>query len=225
MSKAGQIFDEQQRRAVNAAVADAESRTAAEIVPVVAGASGRYDRAEDIAGLWLGGIALALVWLFVPDASEAPGDWSGVAGVWKLIAMLGALVGGFIVGAVIAAYVPALRRLFTPAAQMRNEVATRARQVFFDRTVHHTESATGLLVYVSLYERRAAVLADQQTLEALGQPAIDALRDQLTAALKTAAVPDAMAETIRAAGEKLAEALPQQKHDTNELPDALVVID
>jgi putative membrane protein len=225
MSKARQIFGEEQRRAVNAAVAEAESRTAAEIVPVVADASGRYDRAEDIAGLWLGGITLTLVWLFVPDASDAPGDWSGVAGIWKLIAMLGALVGGFIFGAVIAAYVPTLRRLFTPRAQMRNEVAARARQVFFDRTVHHTENATGVLVFVSLYERRAAILADQQTLEALGQPALDTLRDELIVSLRAGAIPDALAATIRATGEKLAPALPQQQDDTNELPDALIVID
>ena len=47
-------FSDEQRRAVAQAVAEAEGKTSAEIVPVVATASGRYDRAEDIVGLWTG---------------------------------------------------------------------------------------------------------------------------------------------------------------------------
>ena len=56
MIKATRLITDADRQRINAAIADAELHTSAEIVPVVASASGRYDRAEDIAGLWLGGV-------------------------------------------------------------------------------------------------------------------------------------------------------------------------
>ena len=53
MRLAGEVFDEPQRRRVRDAVAAAERGTAAEIVPVVATASGAYERAAEalIAGI------------------------------------------------------------------------------------------------------------------------------------------------------------------------------
>jgi putative membrane protein len=107
---------------------------------------------------------------------------------------------------------------------MRDEVWGRSRQVFFDSRVHHTAGRTGLLIYVSLFERMAAVLADEAVTERLGQPALDALRDQLTAALAAQSLADALCATITAAGPRLAAALPREPGDVNELPDALVVL-
>ena len=77
-----------------------------------------------------------------------------------------------------------LRNLDRWLRKMRDEVAARARAVFFDGRVHHTAGATGLLVYVSLYERMAAVLADQSVLDRLGQDAVDELCGVLTAGLQ-----------------------------------------
>ena len=51
MQRASELFNDEQRATIDQAVADAESKTSAEIVPVVATASGRYDRAEDIVGM------------------------------------------------------------------------------------------------------------------------------------------------------------------------------
>ena len=56
---------------------------------------------------------------------------------------------------------------------MREEVYARAREVFFDRRVHHTGGRSGVLLYVSLYERMAAVIADQSILERIGPARID----------------------------------------------------
>ena len=47
----------------------------------------------------------------------------------------------------------------------RSAMLARAREVFFDKRVYRTAGGTGLLVYVSLYERMAAVIADQKVLE------------------------------------------------------------
>ena len=79
---------------------------------------------------------------------------------------------------------------------MRDEVAARARAVFFDSRVHHTAGNTGLLIYVSLYERMAAVLADQSIVDKLGQDALDELCAALTKKLRDLHPADAICQTI-----------------------------
>jgi len=219
------LFNPDQRRKVAQAVAQAESKTSVEIVPVVARTSGRYDRAEDVAGLWCGVLLMVLSWWLYPLPVVEPGEWGGTPAVIQLLCMIASLVAGFFIGAIIAARVSALRRLFTPAIHMREEVQAKARAVFFDHRVHHTVGGSGLLIYVSLYEHQAAVLADQATLEKLGGAAVQALCDDLTAGLKKGDITEALCATIAGAGDRLGAAMPRPAGDINELADALVVIE
>ena len=225
MQQASQRFSDQQRRQIDQAVAEAEGKTSAEILPVAATSSGRYDRPEDIVGLWLAMIGLSATWLLLPTAHAESGSWGGTPGWARLLVVVAVAVAGFVLGAVIASRVGWLRRLFTPRQQMRDEVAARAYAVFFDVRVHHTAGATGLLIYVSLYERMAAVLADQSILDNLGQDALDELCDKLTVSLHEAHPAEAICRTVTAAGEKLAPVLPRADDDVNELPNALVTLD
>lgn len=212
---------------VNEAIKAAEAMTSVEIVPVVATASGRYDRAEDIAGLWSGAAMLILVWFTCPVFSQTTesGDWGQTSAAVRIAILLATLVGGFIIGAVVASRLGWMRRLFTPAEQMAEEVAARARTIFFDQRVHHTTGASGLLIYVSLYEHVATILADRQVLDKLGQAAIDGLCRQLTAQLHEGTLTNAIVSTITEAGNQLGAAMPRAGDDVNELADALVVID
>ena len=225
MKPASGLFNDEQRRRINQAVFEAESKTSAEIVPVVATASGRYDRPEDIAGLWLGVAGLVAAWWLLPAPAAEAGSWGGLPAWASGACFAAAVVVGFVVGAAVASRVGWLRRLFTSRTQMREEVEASARQGFFDSRVHRTAGATGLLAYVSLYERMAMIIGDQAIVEALGQPALDELCRQLTEGLRTAGATEALCETIRAAGERLAGVLPRAEDDVNELPDGLVTID
>ena len=225
MRIASESFTDEQKKRINDAVVEAESKTSAEIVPVVATASGRYDRPEDIVGVWLGVAALVGAWAVLPAAGGEPGSWGGFPAVVHLICLAAAVVVGFVVGAVLGSYVGWLRRLFTPRNQMRDEVSAAARQAFFDGRVHHTAGATGLLVYVSLYERMATVLADRAVLDKLSQAALDELQVGLIEQLRTAGPTEAICGVVRAAGERLGEVLPRAEDDVNELPDGLVTID
>jgi putative membrane protein len=222
---ASRHFDTQARQRINAAVAEAERNTSAEIVPVVASASGRYDRAEDLAGLCLSIILLVVVWVLFQRVDPASGGWDGPGVTLNLVWLVLTIVIGFVLGAVIASRINWLRRLFTPMNEMAMEVNERARQVFYDQRMHHTSGSTGVLLYVSLLERMAVVIADQAVVEKLGAATIDELRDAFTAKLRTAPLVEALGEIIRTTGQKLAPALPRTAGDVNELPDALVVVE
>jgi putative membrane protein len=225
MRQASEHFSDEQRRTVAHAVVEAERKTSAEIVPVVATASGRYDRPEDIVGLWLGIIGLIVAWWVLPVAATESGSWGGMPEWERLLIVVVAAVAGFVIGAVLASHVGWLRLLFTPRRQMRDEVTARARAVFFDSRVHHTTGNTGLLVYVSLYERMAAVLADQSIMDKLGQDVLDELCAALTRNLRELHPADAISQTISVAGEKLAPVLPRAEDDVNERSDSLILLD
>ena len=161
----------------------------------------------------------------VPLPSVEAGAWDSASPVWQLLALLAATFVGFVAGAFVATRVDWLRRLFTPAAQMREEVYGRAREVFFDKRVHHTGAGSGVLLYVSLFEHSAAVIADQQILDKLSQQTIDDTCREFTQRLHDTTPIDALRDTIRSLGQRLAPVLPRTEDDVNELPDALVVIE
>jgi putative membrane protein len=223
MKKASRVFPGDDRKRIAEAVQAAESKTSAEIVPVVATSSGRYDRSEDVIGLWIGAIALVVVWVLFQDAK--PAEWGGTKLVISLPIVLGIIVGGWLLGVLIANQVGWLRRLFTPRKELRAEVQQAASKAFFDSRVHHTAGSTGVLIYVSLFEHVAVILADQQVTEKLGQEKLDQFRDDLTGVLKEGKYTDAFCKAIEEIGTALGEILPRAEHDKNELADALVVMD
>jgi len=223
MQKASTFLTKEQLGAVEAAVVAAEKKTSVEIVPVVATASGRYDRAEDLAGLWLGSALMCTLWYVWPVPHVEVGDWSASFPV-QYVGWLAALLGGFVVGAIIATKVGWLRRLLTPKKELVAEVRQRAREAFFDQRIHHTGGATGVLVYVSLFERTVCILADAAVMKVLPEGEIDRLCAALTAKMKTAPA-EGMVETIASLGETLSVPLPRAEDDVDELENAVVLID
>ena len=224
MRRASEIINAEQRARVESAVSAAESRTSCEIVPVVATASGRYDRAEDLVGLWFAMVGAVAAFLMFPGHSEH-GTWGGIPLWGQTGLLLLVMLVCFIAGAVLADRFHNLRRLFTPRSHMQKEVNLRARELFFDRRVHHTAGASGLLIFVSLYERTAVVLGDRSIVETLGEKFPEELCQRLTSSLRTQDVASAICETIQHAAASLQTALPRMANDVQELPDTLVLLD
>ena len=225
MKRATDKFNNEQRQQVETSVREAEAKTSCEIVPVVAGSSGRYDRPEDVVGLWLATVAAVTVWLTFPRQLNDSGNWGGPSIALGLLTMVVCVVAGFVIGAIAGSKIDVLRRLFTPRAQQRQEVSSRAREVFFDKRVHHTAESTGLLFYVSLFEQMAVILGDQAVVEKLGQGTIDQLCQKLTSELKSTDISTALSSAISEAGTTLADVLPRENGDVNEFADTLILID
>lgn len=224
MRRASEIINAEQRARVESAVSAAESKTSCEIVPVVATASGRYDRAEDLVGLWFAMVGAVAAFLMFPGPGDH-GTWGGISLWGQAGLLLLVMLVCFIAGAILADRFQNLRRLFTPRSHMQKEVNLRARELFFDRRVHHTTGASGLLIFVSLYERTAVVLGDRSIAETLGEKFPEELCQRLTSSLRTQDVASAICETIQYAAASLQTALPRMENDVQELPDTLVLLD
>jgi putative membrane protein len=227
MVRASNFFSEQERKQIAEEVAEAEKHTSAEIVPVVATASGDYDRAEDLVGLWVAVGALALLWWILLPAGQG-GEWSlpvvGVSWLGLLVA-IGVVFAGFLVGAALAAQIGWLRRLFTSRRQMRGEVERGAARAFLDHGLRETEQRTGILIYVSLFERMVRVTGDQTIAGKLTGQDWQKVRDLTVEGIKQGKPGEGMVAGIRHCGKILAEHFPVASGDVDELPNDLRIID
>ena len=225
MKRASKYFSDGEKLRIEQAVAEAEAETSAEILPVLASSSGRYDRAEDIAGVWLSIIFMTLTWAVLQTQSAEAAQWGSTWARFELPLLVLAVIVGYGLGMTIATYSWTLRRLFTPKKHMSAEVELAAGHAFFDRRVHHTQGGTGILIYVSLFEHEASILADQTAHEKLGQEALDELCKKLIDGIKAGDLATALCEVIKDAGERLAKVLPRTDGDHNELENTLIILD
>jgi len=226
MKRARKFFTPEEQGKINQAVAEAEKRTSGEIVPVVATASGRYDRAEDVAGLLLGLAVLTAIWLWFQRIVPVQGDWEqgqrltlGLPWVLLIVAV------SFIVGATLASRIGWLRRLSTSNREMREEVQRAAWQAFGNFRVGRTAAGTGILLYVSLFEQMVCVLGDDPIAARLDQKTWEEIRDTIIEGIRRRRAADAFCQAIASCGDLLSQHFPYRLGDVNELSDELRVID
>jgi putative membrane protein len=140
------FLTDETKKALTGAVQAVEASSSAELVISVRPSSGYHLHADLLAGLAAAFAALAVL-LYSP--------WTfGLA--WFIVDPLVAAA----LGALVSSRSPALRRLLTPPSVRRRQVETAARAMFVEKRIHRTTGRTGILLYVSLLERDAAVVVD-----------------------------------------------------------------
>jgi putative membrane protein len=201
------FFSEQEQRRIEQAVIAAESKTAGEIVPIIAAFSARYTEIEllgVVCGLFTG-VIIEYFWSD-PWASE----------YWRLWPVVGALVG------FLLARIPAAKRLLASSDRATEAVHSFALALFSEHGLHYTRDHTGILILVSLLEHRVEVLADRGINTKVESGTWQEIAHMLTQGLKSGHAADAFCKAIERCGEILAIHFPRQPDDTNELPNRLV---
>ncbi len=225
MKIASAYFSDEDRRLIEEAVAKAERETSGEIVPVVATKSGRYDRAEDLFGLLMAFALLGVFWILAPYIGLS-GGW-GAAGSENpgFFSVVIILIIGIFVGATVSTLFPGLCRPFVSEEEMREEVEKRAAEAFHRFRVRGTENATGILIYISLFEKMARVMGDDAISSKLDQSRWEEILRLLIDSIKQGAPVAGFEKAILKSGELLGEHFPIQPGDKNELANELRIID
>lgn len=223
--KASQLFTARDRERIAEAIAAAEARTSGEIIPVAAGESGRYDRAEDVFGVLTALAVLATGWTLSGMRSGSE-DWvsagtppPGLFGVALLVIV------GFAAGASLASFVPVLRLPFILRQEMDEEVDRSAAEAFHRFRLRETAGATGILIYVSLYEHRVRVLGDSAISGKLGEADWQSICSAVTDGMKRGLPAEGLVQAIGRAGDLLARHFPRETSDRNELVNELKLLD
>ncbi len=226
MRHATELFDQEGIAAVEAAIREVEKKTSAEVVPVVATVSGRYDRAEDLFAFLLALLVLGGAWGWLQGLAPATGAWgSGSTLKLGLPAVLAILVAIFLVGMALASHFPLLRLPLIARREMQEEVEGRARETFQRLRVRGTRAGTGVLIYVSLYEHMVHVVGDDAINAKLSEGDWQVLCETIISGFKSGKPVEGMRHGIQRCGELLAHHFPIAPGDRNELPDRLHLLD
>ncbi|PZU59407.1 MAG: hypothetical protein DI547_07090 [Sphingobium sp.] len=211
---------------VSAAVTDAEKETDGEIVTIV---TRRSDSYHDVGLHWaIGTVFLALaVYAMAPDFYR--GLILSVAGGWEhdlsdrafLLWIFCALIVKFLFVRYLLAIMP-LRMLLTPRATKGRRVRRRAILLFRAAAEARTRGRTGVLIYLSLDEHRAEILADAAITAKVSPESWGDIMAHLVDAIRADRPGEGLAQAVREVGHVLAAHFPRSPDDFNELPDRLI---
>jgi putative membrane protein len=199
---------------ISAAVRDAEAKTSGEIYCVVARASASYFFPAALI------VTLAIVLLSLPIAYLLDRWWYEL----KPVTLVSAQILAMGCALLVLRFFPALRIHLVPARQRYRHAHDNAMKQFLARNIHITSARTGVLLFVSLAERYAEVVADAGINQKVAQQTWDGVVAMLTAHAKKAHVADGFVEAIAVVGALLAEHFPIGSGDVNELADHVVEI-
>lgn len=213
---------------VSAAVTAAEEHTSGEIVPVLADRSDGY---TDVALLWAVAVAFtamafvtAFPTFYTGLVDRLLGHWSHVWTPGELLTLVtGVGLAKFLGMWAIQLWQPLKFALIPKPVKLARvrDAAIRHFKVGADRRTH---GRTGVLLYLSMREHRAEIVADEAIAtkvdaEVWGKAMVDMLAE-----IAKGNVAEGLAAGIRDVGEVLAEHFPRAEDDVNELPDRLILV-
>jgi putative membrane protein len=201
------ISDVDNRR-IAEAIRAAEKKTSGEIFCVIAGACGDY---QLVPIAWAAMIALA-----VPLPGIYLTTWP--AGVIYLIQLIAFIVSGLVLS------LPMIRFRIVPKRRMWGRAHAEAMRQFWAQGIHLTERRTGVLIFASVAERYAEIVADSGINAKVTPDVWASAIAAMISAIKAERPGDGFVAAVTLCGEQLARHFPPGTLNPNELPDKVVEI-
>lgn len=223
---AGFRLNDAEHRQISAAVADAEASSDGEIVTII---SPRSDAYHDV-GLHY---AVAAMLLLLASVAAFPLHFAALADNWlggwdhhvplrtQLSLLLGTMIAVFLLVRYSLAYMP-LRMALTPRATKERRVRRQAIGLFRSAAQGRTRGRTGILLYLSLAEHRAEIVADEAIATLVRPERWGDAMALLIGHVRRGEEAEGIVQAVQAIGAILAEHLPPKTDNPNELPDKLI---
>lgn len=205
---AARFLTASEQEGIQNAVREAEKSTAAEIVPLVVGASHDYPKAET-----LGSMVYALIFGAILT------ELFGARHMWIFLACFCLLFFGF---HELLKRFPALKRPFLSKERMEDEVSEGALTAFFRHGLFGTRDRTGILIYISVFERKVWILADSGITEVVPQSTLNGITAELTAGIKAGRQAEAITAAVRKCASIVAPHFPREADDADELANLII---
>jgi putative membrane protein len=214
------------RDKISAAISAAEATSDGEIVAVTTALSDSY---HDVALHWaLVPLFAVLAWAaWRPTALEwwyrfLLGGWQPEPSMGELLTLLlffAALK--FTIALMVLRWMP-LRLALTPGATKHRRVRRRAVTIFKAAAERRTENRAGILIYLSMGEHRAEIVADEAITKVTTPETWGEAMATLLADVRDGRPGDGICAAIQQIGIVLAEHFPKTTTNPNEIPDKLI---
>jgi putative membrane protein len=127
----------------------------------------------------------------------------------------------FLVALFLMKWMP-LRLALTPGSTKTRRVRRRAVMLFKTGGERRTIGRTGILIYLSMGERRAEIIGDEAITKATTPETWGEAMAALITDVKAGRPGDGIVAAVERIGDVLAEHFPKSSTDTNEIPDKLI---
>lgn len=202
------LFSAEEKRRIEEAIRRVERDTVGEVAVVVVGKSDDYPEAELLGGILVASVcALAITWIFF-DSS-----------MWMFIVLSFFL---FFPSKTLFRRFPRLAAGLVGEERMERSVAQRALGAFYEKGLYRTKHETGMLFFISFFERKVWILADRGIYEKIEQQTLNSFADKVSRGIREGRAAEALCDAIREAGSLLALHFPMTRDDVNELPDRVL---
>jgi putative membrane protein len=202
------------RQEIESCIRRAESRTRGEIMVVVEAASGHYPAADLRAAAALAfPAALALTPLLGGLL------WAGPFNLWIFLVSLLPLL---MVFQAAVKRLPSLKRVFVFDREMQAQVHDAAEMQFYRKGVFRTREATGVLIYVSVLERKVRVLGDRGINLRIPEGTWEGVAATIAQGVREGRPAESICRAVGRVADLLAENSPVGPGDVDELKNLVV---
>jgi len=208
------FLPEAERQKIESCIRQAERRTRGEIMVLVEGSSHHYPVADFRAAAVF---ALPVAIVLTPVLGGL--FWVGPSNLWIF---LGALIPLFFVFQIAVRRLHALKRLFISDREMEAEVQAAAEIQFYQKGVYQTREETGVLIYVSVYERKVWVLGDRGINAKIPIGYWKGVVDTIVQGIRQGRPAESICQAVVRVADLLADKFPVRADDSNELKNLIV---
>lgn len=207
--KAKEFFSKEERERISQAVAVAEAGTSGQIATMVVVESDSYREARLLGVIFLSGLLALVVSIIIRHVT-----------IWSYIPLV------FLLGLptlLLFVRFPRLKLAFVGKKRLNEAVRNRAVKAFFEKGLYRTREETGVLIFISLLERKVWILGDRGINARIRPESWGSLAADLAAGIRGGLACSALCAVIASCGEELGRHFPKRPDIGNELPDEVIL--
>jgi putative membrane protein len=228
------FFSPAEKERISETIRNVEKTTSGEIVLMVADESDPYREAMSIGAVVISAAASLIVVMTYSIVLHLATDWSDGSikvtlfhflhaifslNLWFFIALAAIL---HLPARYLFSLFPKLKRFFTTKERMSEAVRDRAVSLFYEKGLHRTKHETGVLILISIFERKVWILGDRGINEKISKHFWYDQSSALSRGIAESRAGEAACKVIERCGQELARNFPIGKDDINELPNKVI---
>lgn len=205
---ANDFFNDDEKERIRTLVEEAEHHTSGEIATMVVDESDSYREAEILGAVLLSSLSALIVTIVIHHIT-----------IWTYIPLVFLL---YFPALTIMRRFPRLKLAFTGRRRLEQAVRERAIRAFFEKGLYRTREATGILIFISLLERKVWILGDSGINARIAADSWRQYAEELADGIRAGRGCEALCSVIAKCRDLLAGHFPITADDVNELPDELI---
>lgn len=207
-TNAEHFFSETEQGRICQAVESAESKSAGEIATMIVAESDPYREATLAGSLFVSSAAALASAVLLQHLS-----------VWSYLPLQVVFI---LPSWLLFRFFPRLRLPFAGKGRISEAVRQRAVRAFYEKGLYRTSHETGVLIFISLLERKVWILGDRGISERIAPDAWSSMARDLALGMAEDRCCDALCDTVARVGRELEHHFPRIPDDRNELSDRVL---